>query len=222
MDIKRIQKDIGILNKNLDDLNARDIYFDVDEQDIHNINILIIGKEYPYKGGFFLFEFKIPNDFPLSPPKIIFNPQQNFMRLHPNFYECGKVCLSVINTWGGQDWTPSMSLLSLISVLEARFNDKPLCFEPSLEMSGQSAINEYNKLVQYGVYNVAILDVLKNKYKIYENFNNIIKIQFLKKKQEYIDTVKNIAPFDSILPYFNRSRYNIKYKNIIDNLNLMW
>jgi ubiquitin-protein ligase len=64
----------------------------------------------------FIFKFNFPEDYPLSPPKIEFYPQQSFCRLHPNYYESGKVCLSVIGTWGNNDWCPTMSILSIINV----------------------------------------------------------------------------------------------------------
>lgn len=105
------------------------------KQDINDVEL-----KSPYTGGFFLFMLTIPDEFPLSPPKVVFHPQQNLVRLHPNYYENGKVCLSVINSWGAEDWTPSMSLLSIVNVLEERLNELSLQFEPGHEFASHAIL----------------------------------------------------------------------------------
>lgn len=207
MDIarKRIAKDIHLLDKNKQELESRGIHFYINEQDIFSLSYLIIPKpkqdithpelKSPYTNGFFLFHLQIPHDFPLSPPEITFYPQQTLARLHPNYYETGKVCLSVINTWGGHDWTPSTSLLSLANVLEERFNERALCFEPGQERTCDSTLNLYNEAVRFAVYKTAILDVLQKKYEIYDKFQPIIQAYFAKQKEDYLkelNTVKHI------------------------------
>jgi ubiquitin-protein ligase len=221
MDVKRIVKDIDLLQKNKDDLNNRGIYFQIDEQDIHNIYCLIIGQhkeeedlKSPYTGGFFLFHLLIPDTFPLYPPKISFYPQQNTCRLHPNYYECGKVCLSVIGTWGNDDWSPSNSILSLFNILEVRFNEQPLTFEPGFENTSKKSIQDYNTCVKFGVYKVAIMNVLKKQYRIYDKFQDIIVQYFKDHKQEYIDAISN-QPITHIKMPIYQKEYDIYYSDIL-------
>lgn len=57
------------------------------------------------------------------------------LRLNPNLYECGKVCLSLLNTWSGSKselWTPGKStiLQVLLSIQALVLNAKPFFNEP--------------------------------------------------------------------------------------------
>lgn len=194
---KRIVKDLDILNKNQEDLKKRGIYYHIDADDITHMDILICPRDKregalisPYTGGFFLFKMTFGNDFPMSPPKLEFNPKQQFCRLHPNYYEGGKVCLSVINTWAKNDWTPATSIMSLINVLEERFNENAICFEPSFEMASNAVKMNYNKAVEYAKYKVCILDVFK--LKSFDIFKDDIQNEFQNNKDYLINRLKEL------------------------------
>lgn len=181
---KRIIKDMQILQKNKEDLNARGIYVRPDEANIRHIDILIVPRDKrendlisPYTSGIFMFELLCPDDYPLSPPQITFFPQQRFCRLHPNYYEIGKVCLSVINTWG-QDWSPATSILSIINVLEERFNENAICFEPSYENASREKRLRYNQAVEYAKYKVCLMDI--QRCPLYNRFEEDICLEIKK------------------------------------------
>jgi ubiquitin-protein ligase len=55
----------------------------------------------PYEDGLFFFEIQLPNDYPVTPPRVHF---LSFCsdRLNPNLYEDGKVCVSLLGTWTGR------------------------------------------------------------------------------------------------------------------------
>ncbi len=163
-----------------------------------------------YTGGFFLFKLEIPKDYPLSPPKATFNPTQYQVRLHPNYYENGYVCLSTLNTWANPDWTPSMSILSIVNILEERFNERALCFEPGHQDATQEQLQQFNKCVRYGVFCQAICNVLENKYPIYANFKTIIREHWLANKDQYIQEVDQLAE----LPH-SRTRQS-PYQHFLD------
>ena len=181
---KRITKDIKLLNENKDILAERGIFFFIDEANIMTMKILIIAKHKqdiseptlvsPYVGGMFLFIFDFTQDYPMSPPNVTFNPKQSFCRLHPNYYENGKVCLSVLNTWSTPDWCATMSILSLITVCEERLNEQSICFEPSHENECINNKIKFNDCVQFAVHHIAISNVLENKYKEYSVFKDVI------------------------------------------------
>lgn len=76
-------------------------------------------------------------------------------RLNPNLYECGKVCLSLLNTWtGGRDemWLPNKStmLQVLVSIQALILNAEPFFNEPGYEKTykgqeGRKRSKEYSE-----------------------------------------------------------------------------
>lgn len=65
---------------------------------ILQIHALITGPfDTPYEGGFFLFLFRCPPDYPIHPPRVkLITTGHNTVRFNPNFYRNGKVCLSIL------------------------------------------------------------------------------------------------------------------------------
>ncbi|BGP41535.1 ubiquitin conjugating enzyme Ubc7/UbcP3 [Rhodotorula kratochvilovae] len=99
----------------------------VSEDDFFTWSCLISGPEdTPFEGGVFQAELKFPRDYPLSPPKMKFDPPL----FHPNIYANGEVCISILHAPGddpnayesaSERWSPVQSvekiLLSVISML---------------------------------------------------------------------------------------------------------
>lgn len=228
---KRVLKDLNLLQKNQEELSSRGIYFHFEDSDIFHPAFLIIPKHKqdldvpdlisPYTNGFFLFKLTIPDDFPLSPPKIEFHPQQNMCRLHPNYYEQGKVCLSVINTWSRDDWAPTTSLMAISNILEERFNERSICFEPGCEQSSISRIKTFNDIVRYGVYNKAILPIIQSQNKNYDPFNTIIQTHWQKHKQEYITELQVLAqnPPQKVKQDWYGHTFNMDWRATFEKIN---
>lgn len=60
------------------------------------------------------------------------------LRLNPNLYDCGKVCLSLLNTWtgeGNEKWIPNSStmLQVLVSIQALILNEEPFFNEPGYD-----------------------------------------------------------------------------------------
>lgn len=200
---RRIPKDIEMLKKNQDDLASKGIYFHFFDDDLTKMLALITprpksdaesGLISPYTGGFFLFQLSFPEDFPMSPPKLTFHPQASSCRFHPNYYTSGKVCLSIINTWGNADWSPSMSIMALLVTLEERFFEKALGCEPGFERAPTPQHKQYNDIVEYYKYTIAIIDVVKDKYPIYHPFKNIIIQEYNKTKEWHKARISELIP----------------------------
>jgi hypothetical protein len=76
------------------------------------------------------------------------------LRLNPNLYGCGKVCLSLLGTWSGhgcEQWNPAQStmLQVLVSIQALILNEMPYFNEPGFEASantahGQQRATDYN------------------------------------------------------------------------------
>lgn len=77
------------------------------------------------------------------------------LRLNPNLYDCGKVCLSLLNTWSGkgcEKWAPNKStmLQVLVSIQALILNAQPYYNEPGYESQsgtreGQQRAKKYSE-----------------------------------------------------------------------------
>lgn len=226
---RRILKDIELLNKNKSELQKRGIYYHVNDTDITHLKVLVIprpkneGTLYsPYTYGNFLFSIKFENDYPLSPPKVTFHPQQNFCRLHPNYYQNGKVCLSVINTWAGNDWTPSTSLLSLINILEERFNENAVCFEPGRENTSPASKHLYNIAVEYAKYYITILTI--DTYQEFSDFKEVIQQELIANMPFLMDRAKHlkVCVGKRTISDTYTNQFEINYDYIINKFHLKY
>ncbi|KNC72095.1 hypothetical protein SARC_15356, partial [Sphaeroforma arctica JP610] len=58
------------------------------------------------------FDLYLPSDYPKKPPQLHFvTTGHGTVRFNPNLYNNGTVCLSLLGTWGGPGWKPSLSTL---------------------------------------------------------------------------------------------------------------
>ncbi|XP_061349164.1 probable ubiquitin-conjugating enzyme E2 25 [Gastrolobium bilobum] len=135
---KIIMREWKILEENL----PESIYVRVYERRIDLLRAAIVGVAgTPYHDGLFFFDIAFPSDYPKSPPRIHY---RSFgLRLNPNLYANGVVCLSLLNTWMGQKserWDPSGSTLLqvLLSIQSLVLNDEPFFNEPSYASFGNS------------------------------------------------------------------------------------
>ncbi|KAK2982816.1 hypothetical protein RJ640_021306 [Escallonia rubra] len=94
----------------------------------------IVGaKGTPYSDGLFFFDIFCPGNYPASPPKVHF--RSHGLRMNPNLYSNGSVCLSLLNTWSGrgeEKWTENKStvLQVLVSLQGLVLNSEPYFNEP--------------------------------------------------------------------------------------------
>ncbi|XVF78510.1 hypothetical protein PTKIN_Ptkin14bG0140000 [Pterospermum kingtungense] len=127
---KKIQEEWKILEKDLPDT----IFVRVYESRMDLLRAVIIGAEgTPYHDGLFFFDVFFPASYPKVPPLVHYH--SGGLRLNPNLYGCGKVCLSLLNTWSGnknEKWIPSMStmLQVLVSIQALILNQNPYFNEP--------------------------------------------------------------------------------------------
>ena len=185
------------------------IFFRQDTDTLSIFKFLIIPNEdTPYKYGCFVFDVYLSPDFPNEPPKVCHvTSKKNDFRFNPNLYSDGKVCLSLLGTWGGQSATerwiaPSGSnsgsssgstfsqlMLSIYSMI---FTEFPWYNEPGREGSISNADKcpksiEYNKELQNGTIKFAIMNQLKYPE---EGFEDVIKTHFKLKRDEVIEYMK--------------------------------
>ncbi|CAN4104962.1 unnamed protein product [Withania somnifera] len=147
---KKVQDEWKILENDLPDT----IYVRVYEARMDLLRAVIVGPQgTPYHDGLFVFDVLFPQNYPDVPPMVYY--YSGGLRLNPNLYDCGKVCLSLLNTWtgkGNEKWMPKTStmLQVLVSIQALILNSKPFFNEPGYEASyagreGERRSNAYNE-----------------------------------------------------------------------------
>ncbi|KAD0449181.1 hypothetical protein E3N88_44256 [Mikania micrantha] len=131
---------------------ANMIFVRVYESRMDLLRAVIMGAEgTPYHDGLFFFDVCFPKNYPHDPPQVHYH--SGGLRINPNLYNNGKVCLSLLNTWAGsryEKWTPGVSTMFqvLLSIQALILNAKPYFNEPAYEKSSGS-INGENKSLLY-------------------------------------------------------------------------
>ncbi|KAK4255800.1 hypothetical protein QN277_008749 [Acacia crassicarpa] len=143
---KKIQEEWRILEKDLPDT----IFVRVYESRMDILRAVIIGAEgTPYHDGLYFFDVFFPTGYPNVPPEVHYH--SGGVRINPNLYNCGKVCLSLLNTWSGnknEKWLPGVStiLQVLVSIQGLILNAKPYFNEPGFAHMSGSASGEMRSL----------------------------------------------------------------------------
>jgi ubiquitin-protein ligase len=185
--IMRIMNDIVDFNESKPD----GIFLYIDKKNIMKQYSLIIGPENtPYFGGFFFFEIEYPSDYPKKSPIVNFLTIDKNVRFNPNLYEAGKVCLSILGTWSGPSWSPVMNIRLILDSIRSLLGSFPIQNEPGFDNIKPDDIKsmEYNQYLIYHTYNVAIIDVINNKFEyVSKLFKKDLDNEFNKNKKKLLD-----------------------------------
>ncbi|XP_072955847.1 probable ubiquitin-conjugating enzyme E2 24 [Typha angustifolia] len=144
--LKRIQQEWSILENGLPD----SIFVRVYEERMDLLRACIVGAAgTPYHDGLFFFDILFPLDYPREPPSVHYI--SGGLRLNPNLYESGKVCLSLLKTWTGtgtEVWnSDSSTILQLLLSLQALvLNEKPYFNEAGYDKQIGRAEGEKNSI----------------------------------------------------------------------------
>jgi len=104
----RIQKDISDLNLP----KTCKLEFP-DADDLLNFKLIISPDEGFYKGGRFIFQFKVNPNYPHDPPKVKCETRV----YHPNIDLEGNVCLNILR----EDWKPVLTIETIVLGLQFLF-----------------------------------------------------------------------------------------------------
>jgi ubiquitin-protein ligase len=161
--LKRLLYDIKIYENQKNEFNKLGIYLHYDIDDLREMKLLIIGTDKtPYKGGFYIFNINYPNNYPWHPPKLTFMTKSDNIRFHPNFYTEGYVCLSILNTWGTNEWSPCQTITAIASTIQSIMNDNPIINEPDFETETGTVSKNYIKILEYYNLKGAVYNQLYN------------------------------------------------------------
>ena len=221
--ISRLIKDVKEIIKN--PLESHGIYYKHDDEDLLKGKALIIGPQgTPYENGFYLFEIIYPSNYPYSPPKIIYKTNDGLTRFNPNLYKCGKVCLSVLNTWRGEQWSSCQTISSILLVLCTVLNDTPFLNEPGITKTHIDYDN-YNSIIKYKNMEVAIINMLTNENinLLFSDFINVMNEHFLNNfstiltiidKEIEQQTINNNPDTNIITTSVYQMKFKINYKEL--------
>ena len=129
----------------------------MDDNDLFNWTVIFEGpQDTLYEGGFFKALLKFPTDYPNNPPEMKFVTEM----WHPNIYDDGKVCISILHPPGtdqfneqetaDERWRPihgvESVLLSVISMLSDPNLESPANIDAATHM--RDDIDGYKKKVK--------------------------------------------------------------------------
>ena len=167
--IKRLLKDVKQIIKH--PLTDNGIYYSHNEEDVTKGYAMIVGPENtPYFGGYYFFKFDFPIDYPFSPPKVKYMTNDGQTRFNPNLYKCGKVCVSILNTWSGDKWSACQTITTVLLTLCTLLNEYPLENEPGQSKHCRDFL-PYQKSIEYKNIEFAICKLLSDKNKIPKPFD---------------------------------------------------
>lgn len=195
--IMRILSEISSFKSGLPVNWESSIWVRVSKTNFNLFSFLISGpKDTPYENGLFEFHAYFPTDYPnIVPEVIIYTTDNGKVRFNPNLYANGKVCLSLLGTWSGQEnekWNPKTStfLQVMISIQSLILVDQPFFNEPGWERDmntpkGKACSAKYNQDLHPHTIKLAMINMIKNPP---QGFEEVIKNHFSMKKEEIINT----------------------------------
>ncbi|XP_070389954.1 uncharacterized protein [Dermacentor albipictus] len=160
--LQKVQRDLAELARH----PPPGVFVDPEEKDITTIHAIIVGPEgTPYEGGFFHFILKCPRDYPVVPPLArIITTDSGREGFNPNLCSNGKVCLSILGTSPGPQWSSANSLESVLVSIQSLLNENPLASEPGIgHLIGYwlGRLSGYNDNLRYQTLRVAVCDTVE-------------------------------------------------------------
>jgi ubiquitin-protein ligase len=190
--LKRLVQEISSLSTGLPLIPESSVFMRVDQDRPDVMTAMITGPPgTPYSNGCYEFHIYCPSDYPKVPPVVnLETTGHGSVRFNPNLYNCGKVCLSLLGTWSGQQneqWNEKTStiLQVLVSIQSLIMVERPYYNEPGYESqmgtyNGEKQSKAYVDNIRVQSIRWAMVDQLKNPSPGYED---VIKTHFKIKKQ---------------------------------------
>lgn len=158
--------------------------------ELHLCRALVVGPtETPYQYGFYFFEVKYPNTYPWEAPLVKFLTGDGRVRLNPNLYVNGKVCLSILGTWSGPPWTPGLTLRTVLISIQSLLHAHPLQNEPAFSEETGEKEERYARILTYENVAVSVLRMLEHTPEGFDEFKPHLAYYFLR----FLDVLKEVV-----------------------------
>jgi ubiquitin-protein ligase len=218
--IKRVVMDI----KSFIDLSYEDKFIYFDKSNFMEIYLMIVGpKGTPYEDGMLFFHLNFSNKYPFEPPTVKFLNMDSKVRIHPNLYTNGKVCLSILGTWEGPSWLPTMSLNTVALTIQSILGENPLTNEPAYYKNTLECKFCKNYLIfcLYNKYKILINDVIDTQFdvckyfkkeieEVYKRNKNNLNNNLLSYKEIYGEYILEKRPYYCMDKTINFNNINLK------------
>ena len=161
--LRRLAKDVRDVMKDTS-LPEMGIHYAHSERNILYGEALIVGPAGSiYEDGLFVFSFHFPSSYPHAPPRCTILTGDGRIRIHPNLYRNGKVCLSLLNTWSGPSWTGCQSIRTVLLTLLTSVlgSTEPILHEPGIKRNHADFTN-YHRIIEYSIPSICILQTLRS------------------------------------------------------------
>ncbi|CAF3336812.1 unnamed protein product [Rotaria socialis] len=217
--LRRIQREISSMLKE----SPPGMFIDTDPDNITKIHALIIGpSDTPYENGFFYFIIRCPPNYPFQPPRCRFMTTANStVRMNPNLYQNGKVCVSILGTMTGPSWAPTLTLESLILSIQSLLSENPYHNAPGFTKERRLGDSKaYNETLKHETLRVAVCEMLETTNVVPQQLREIMIKHFLKFYDFYIDECnKNIdKDGQQMIDPFNKNCGLFQYSSLLTRL----
>ena len=203
---RRLQKElVALKDKSLKETGI--YYFNENESLVNGTAIMFGPKDTPYEFCPLEYSFVIPNDYPFSPPSVLYKTNDGRTRFHPNFYADGKVCLSILGTYSGPKWASSLNITSVLLSIFSLITNNPLTHEPSYETTHitNPKNQQYIDYIEHQMMKLFLEMYTNNYYEKYMNLDEDFKNTILKNyeciKEKVKEKAKNHEIQFTMLPY---------------------
>lgn len=212
--LKELLKLTNEQNKKI--LLDNDYLISFDESNYNKVSAIIKGPiDSVYRHKFIRLNFDIPSDYPHSPPKVIFVNNDN-VRIHPNMYEDGKCCSTILNTWpsDNEKWTSSMGIETILLAFSSFLDNNPYTYEPG----GRDDFS-YTQYVMYQSWKSCLLNYVNVKPEIFLTFINNYLLVHLDDIFEELYNLQALFPYNvEYTKCFEINNYVVNYGEIISKL----
>ena len=149
------------------------------------------------------------------PNTVTYHTNNGITRFNPNLYKNGKVCISILNTWKGEQWTSCQNIRSVLLTLVTLLNENPLTNEPGYAPAHRWCL-PYKRIITYMNFKTSILDMVTKEAlpEMFLAYYSVIKKHFLDNKENIIRKIEELERTqvnnaeDSIAVYKMHCKYD--------------